>query len=385
MTDTPADTRTFYEFFAGSGMVRAGLGDRWNCLFANDLDEKKAAAYEQNWGSEEFLVRDVGEVSSRQLPGQANLAWASFPCQDLSLAGMGAGLKGDRSGTFWPFWNLIKSLNREDRRPDTVVLENVCGALTSHGGADFTSLIRAVRLEGYRVGAMVIDAALFVPQSRPRLFILGVRNDLEINTDLISQQPHPAFHTLAVQTAYAQLSPADRKAWVWWNLPLPERRTATFASIIENDVPWHKPEVTRSLLAMMSPVNQAKIAAAKKMGTTVVGTVYKRTRPDELSVKVQRAEVRFDDIAGCLRTPGGGSSRQTIIIVRGDKIRSRLLSTREAARLMGLPDSYILPANYNEAYRLMGDGVVVPVVRHLSRYLLEPLIQIAKSRVENAA
>jgi DNA (cytosine-5)-methyltransferase 1 len=385
MNDNRSSSRTFYEFFAGSGMVRAGLGDGWNCLLANDLDEKKAAAYEENWGSEELLVRDVGQILPSQLPSQANLAWASFPCQDLSLAGMGAGLKGDRSGTFWPFWNLIKNLNREGRRPDTVVLENVCGALTSHGGADFTSLIRAVRLEGYRIGAMVIDAALFVPQSRPRLFIVGVREDIQIDSYLISDEPHPAFHTMAVLTAHARLSPADRKAWVWWNPPLPPRRTSTFASIIESDVPWHKAEVTESLLAMMSPVNRAKITAAKKMGTIVVGAVYKRTRPDALGVKAQRAEVRFDDIAGCLRTPGGGSSRQSIIVVQGNKIRSRLLSTREAARLMGLPDSYKLPANYNEAYRLMGDGVVVPVVRHISRYLLEPLIQIDKSRVEHAA
>jgi DNA (cytosine-5)-methyltransferase 1 len=102
-------------------------------------------------------------------------------------------------------------------------------------------------------------------------------------------------------------------------------------------------------------------------------------------MRAQRAEVRFDEIAGCLRTPGGGSSRQTIIVVHGNKVRSRLLSPREAARLMGLPDEYVLPKNYNDAYRLMGDGVAVPVVSHLSRYLLEPLVQIVKSRIEHAA
>ncbi len=160
-------SHTFYEFFAGSGMVRAGLRDSCDCLFANDFDGKKAAAYQENWGSGELLVGDVGMLRSRDLPGRANLAWASFPCQDLSLAGMGAGLKGKRSGTFWPFWNLIRELHREGRQPDVVVLENVCGALTSHGGADFRSLIIALGAEGYRSGAIVIDAALFVPQSRP--------------------------------------------------------------------------------------------------------------------------------------------------------------------------------------------------------------------------
>jgi DNA (cytosine-5)-methyltransferase 1 len=135
----------------------------------------------------------------------------------------------------------------------------------------------------------------------------------------------------------------------------------------------------------MSPVHLAKVAAAKKTGTKVVGTIYKRTRPNELGVRRQRAEVRFDEIAGCLRTPGGGSSRQTIIVIHGNKVRTRLLSPREAARLMGLSDEYILPNNYNDAYRLMGDGVVVPVVRHLSSYLLEPLLQDVKSRIEQAA
>jgi len=61
-------------------------------------------------------VGDVGGLTSRDLPGRADLAWASFPCQDLSLAGMGAGLKGKRSGTFWPFW-VSSGIVRRRRRP----------------------------------------------------------------------------------------------------------------------------------------------------------------------------------------------------------------------------------------------------------------------------
>ena len=106
----------------------------------------------------------------------------------------------------------------------------------------------------------------------------------------------------------------------------------------------------------------------------MVGCIYKRTRMDEKGNRAQRAEIRFDDVAGCLRTPVGGSSRQSIMIVEGGKVRSRLLSPREAARLMGLPESYKLPDNYNEAYHLAGDGVVVPVVRFLAAYVLEPLL-----------
>ena len=88
----------------------------------------------------------------------------------------------------------------------------------------------------------------------------------------------------------------------------------------------------------------------------------------------QRAEVRFDDIAGCLRTPAGGSSRQIVITVEGTAIRSRLLAVGEGARLMGLPSRYKLPANYYEAFTVLGDGLVVPLVRFLSTQLLLRLV-----------
>jgi DNA (cytosine-5)-methyltransferase 1 len=382
---------SFYEFFAGGGMARAGLGPAWTCLFANDIDSKKASAYKQNWGSKEICVGDVGLLTTGDLPGTADLAWASFPCQDLSLAGMGAGLKGLRSGTFWPFWRLIQSLNSEGRRPSVVVLENVCGALTSHNGADFRSLIEALRVEGYRCGALVVDAALFLPHSRPRLFVLGIRDDIEIDPALVAGAPQEPFHTAGLRTAHAALPRKDRGAWMWWNLAPPPSRDGRFADVIEKvpaGVKWHSPAQTRALLNMMSAVNSAKVEEAKKMKRLMVGSLYKRTRPDENGVRAQRAEVRFDDIAGCLRTPNGGSSRQTIMIVNGSQVKSRLLSARETARLMGLPDTYVLPARYSEAYHVTGDGVAVPVVRHLVQHLIEPLLQnihLAHLAVEPAA
>ena len=75
---------------------------------------------------------------------------------------------------------------------------------------------------------------------------------------------------------------------------------------------------------MMSSLNRKKVLVARKAGKTVIVTIYKRTRPDDAGRRVQRAEIRFDDIAGCLRTPVGGSSRQLLMFVEGDSIRSRL-------------------------------------------------------------
>jgi len=358
-------------------MARAGLGAGWQCLFANDIDKKKAATYASNWGAEHLSVKDVASVTTADLPGAADLIWASFPCQDLSLAGSGAGLRGERSGTFWPFWQLMRGLSAEGRAPSLIVLENVCGALTSHEGKDFTAISKAIAGAGYRFGALVIDAAHFVPQSRPRLFIIAVSQDCEVPAEGLHAEPEQVWHTSTLAGAYRRLDKTLREKWLWWRLPEPRKRNTVLADLIEDDpegVDWHSREQTDRLLALMSEVNLAKVEAAKAAGRRMVGTIYKRTRPDGRGGRIQRAEVRFDDIAGCLRTPAGGSSRQTIMIVDGKKVRSRLLSPREAARLMGLPDDYRLPAKYNEAYHLAGDGVVVPVVRHIADNILERVL-----------
>lgn len=363
---------TFYEFFAGGGMARAGLGPDWNCLFANDMSEKKARAYAENWGSDHLVVGDIFDLRITDLPGHADMAWGSFPCQDLSLAGMGAGLQGKCSGAFWGFWALVKSLNKAGRKPHIVVLENVYGALTSHGGKDFETIAKSLAEEGYVFGAMVIDAVHFVPQSRPRLFILGVDAASVIPDSLHGWIANPAWHPDAVIRAHNRLPRKLKQLWRWWNPPLPAIVPGTMEGLIEvepHGVQWHTSEETTKLLRSMSELNRRKVMAAQSSGECKVGTVYRRTRNG-----VVRAEVRFDGISGCLRTPTGGSSRQTIILVEGEKVRSRLLSPREAARLMGLPDEYKLPDRYNDAYHLAGDGVAVPVVSHIANTLLEPLL-----------
>jgi DNA (cytosine-5)-methyltransferase 1 len=294
-------------------------------------------------------------------------------CQDLSLAGNGAGLKGERSGAFWGFWQLINGLKAERRAPKILVLENVTGALTSNGGKDFEELCRALHALQYRFGALVIDAVHFVPQSRPRLFIVAVRADVDVPGVQSDGEPSALWATAALKRAHGALPQRLKAAWRWWRLPHPSRSTTKLGNLIEAspaDVKWHTPEETARLVSMMSAPSLAKLESAKKSGEKAVGTIYRRTRPDESGDKRQRAELRFDGIAGCLRTPGGGSSRQFIMTVEGDIVHSRLLSSREAARLMGLPEEFKLPENYNETYHLLGDGLAVPVIRHLADGLL---------------
>lgn len=376
---------TFQEFFAGGGMARAGLGERWKCLFANDIDAMKADVYRNNWGGKHFVEGDVAKLTPEFLPMHTDLTWASFPCQDLSLAGdyKGLGRAGSaaptRSGTFWAFAALMRGLRAGGRASKLIVLENVYGALRSNSGRDFAALTHEMCSMGYRVGGLVMDAKLFVPQSRPRLFIVAVRDDLVVPQNVTRRDADYTWHPPALAEALERSSHAVQQSWIWWQLPTPPKRNTTFTDLVDEEpigVPWHSQAETKYLLSLMSPVHLAKVAAAKKLRRRIVGGVYRRTRPDDSGHSVQRAEVRFDDIAGCLRTPAGGSSRQTILVVEGRKVRSRLLSPAEAARLMGLDaKTYRLPSRYNDAYHVAGDGVVVPVVRHLAQFILEPLLQ----------
>lgn len=354
-------------------MARMGFGDAWECLLANDIDAKKVMAYRENWCDGHLVEGDIADLSAHEIPGAADVAWASFPCQDLSLAGTKAGLRGGRSGTFWPFWELMRDLRDEGRHPPMIILENVYGALTSHKGKDIAAIADALVSIGYKIGVQVIDAAMFVPQSRVRLFIVAVREDLTIPNEVVANgmKGSPWYPDAALR-AYNALGRNTADNWVWWNLPVPGVSRAPLETLIDIEpqgIDWHTKEQTERLLSLMTEVNRSKVELAKQSGKRQIGTIYRRTRQG-----IQRAEVRFDGVAGCLRTPTGGSSRQTIVEVNGNKVRTRLISAREAARLMGLPESYRLPNRYNDTYHLLGDGLVVPVVSFLVTNLVEPVL-----------
>jgi DNA (cytosine-5)-methyltransferase 1 len=378
----------FYEFFAGGGMARLGLGEHWECLFANEWSAKKAESYRDNFPpASELKVEDIWKLSAGDLPGKADLAWASFPCQDLSLAGNGAGLDGQRSGTLIKFWSLMRDLFRDGRRVPIVALENVTGALTSNGGRDFQAMAELAASAGYRFGAIVIDAARFVPQSRQRLFFVAVSDCVTVPPVHQLSEQSDEWYNSRLESAVGSLRGDLRDRWIWWALPRAPKMIRSLEDVIESnesDLSWHSSEQTERLLAMMSDANTFKVMKAKAFGKRIVGTVYKRVRI-EGGVKAQRAEVRFDQISGCLRTPVGGSSRQSLVVVEGNSIRSRLITPREAARLMGLPESYRLPARYNDGYHLAGDGVVVPVVSFLAAHILGPLTDRGSGREQEAA
>jgi DNA (cytosine-5)-methyltransferase 1 len=258
----------------------------------------------------------------------------------------------------------MRDLRRQGRRPPLIVIENVVGLLH---GSDFSGLCEALAQLDLRFGAMLIDARWFVPQSRPRVFVIAAQQQGRCG----DQSPKGSWFPPAVRRAHSRLTADLQRRWIWWSLPQPVAVPASINRLIEADPPdarWLASDEVGRLCGMMTAANQAKLRQALSRSEPTVGFLYRRTRDG-----CQRPELRFDGLAGCLRTPGGGSSRQTVVDVQRGQVRMRLLTGREAARLMGAPDAFALPDNYNDAYHAMGDGVAVPAVEWLSENLLRPL------------
>jgi DNA (cytosine-5)-methyltransferase 1 len=350
---------TFLEFFAGSGLVAEGLKGYFKAAWANDISERKAAVYYANQGKRHFVLGSIADIKGKDLP-EAPLAWASFPCQDLSLAGLSKGIHGSRSGLVWEWLRVIDEM---PIRPPVLVAENVSGLVSAAKGEHYRTLHNALTERGYNCGAILLDAARWIPQSRPRIFIIAVDAKITIPKTLIRDNPG------WLQGDSIPKAAIGLKNYIWWNMPEPSSRKKQLKDIIEWDAPFASGEYESHNISLIAPHHAEVLKKIPESETPFVVPGYKRTRNGK-----QVLELRFDNTAGCLRTPGGGSSKQQLIFKYNNNLRIRLLTVREAARLMGAPDKYLLPGNYNDGYMAMGDAVAVPVVKWLAKYLLDPLV-----------
>ena len=351
---------SFVDFFAGSGLVTQGVRHACEPVWSNDICAKKAAIYIANHGKDHFHLGSIERVRGAEIP-QGDIVWASFPCQDLSLAGKMRGLAASRSGLFWQW---LRVLDEMPSKPPVLALENVVGLLSANGGEDYRQLHAVLRERGYKVGSMLLDARRWVPQSRPRVFIVAALEELE--TASLEDNGPNWLHPEPVRRVAATLGD-----FTWWSMPEPKRRARNLSDLIDWDAPVFDRERTDALLSIVAPSHRGLLAKLPR-DTRAVFPGYRRTRHGK-----QVLELRFDDISGCLRTAEGGSSRQFVLLYDQGEWRARLITPREAALLMGAPKSYKLSKSYNESYNAMGDAVVVHVVKHLTDYLLLPIMDVA--------
>ena len=358
------------EFFAGIGLVRLGLEAAGvEVAFANDIEPSKHEMYARQFSDQagHFRLGDIGDVTGADMP-DLDLAWASFPCTDLSLAGNRRGLEGTQSGTFWHFTRILREMG--GRRPSVVALENVTGLATSHGGADLVAAIRELNDLGYSADVLTLDARRFVPQSRPRLFIVGAMEPPAESGDAASDL-RPDW----LQIPYGDPGLRMHRA----ALPAPPApRTGGLGEIVQRaDVEWWDEQRTRRFLDSMSPFQAERLEALRRQPIISHRTAYRRTRHG-----VAVWEVRPDDIAGCLRTARGGSSKQAVVRAGRGQVSVRWMTPLEYARLMGAGDYAVAGLRANQVLFGFGDAVCVPVVTWLAEHYLVPL---ARGEMQGAA
>ncbi len=365
---------TFAEFFAGIGLVRIGLEQEgWEAAFANDIAPEKLQMYADHFGKDGtcFLLSDIHELDAEKIPA-VDLATASFPCNDLSLAGMRKGLGGKQSSAYWGFVRILKEMGQ--RRPPIVLLENVAGFLSSHGGRDFESALLSLNKLGYAVDAFIIDAARFVPQSRVRLFVVGRRCDPNSEiSDTLTFYESPVRPKALAQFIFHH----PEVLWDIRNLPPPPEATPVLSAILEelpDDSPyWWSQDRCDYLVRQMSQKHYDQLQHMAGQDQWSFGTVFRRIRKGR-----SMAELRTDGIAGCLRTPRGGSGRQIVVQAGYGSVKARLLTPRECARLMGA-DNFVVKVPLNQALFGFGDAVCVPVIAWIARHCLNPLLNELRS------
>jgi DNA (cytosine-5)-methyltransferase 1 len=365
------------EFFAGIGLVRLGLeAAGFEVVWSNDIEPDKHRMYRGHFADaadrHEFELGDIGDVTGLTMPGDLSLAWGSFPCTDLSLAGWRRGLVGKQSSTFWHFTRVMEEMG--SAKPRVVALENVVGLATSHGGEDLAAAIGELNRLGYSVDVLTLDARRFVPQSRPRLFLIGA-------LDAPDDEPLPASELRPdwLQSVFGDPTLRTHRA----ALPSPPPPlTAGLGALVERFGPthehWWSPERTAQFTGSLSPIQAGRLQAMMSGKTYSYRTAYRRTRNG-----VAVWEIRPDDVSGCLRTARGGSSKQAVVQAGHGQVRVRWMTPREYARLMGAPQYRLDGLRRNQAFFGFGDAVCVPVVAWLAEHYLLPLVRGELSSATN--
>jgi DNA (cytosine-5)-methyltransferase 1 len=351
------------EFFAGIGLVKLALERHgWQVVFSNDIDPDKLEMYKANFGEDHFSLDDIHKLDPAQIPA-CDLFTGSFPCNDLSIAGAGAGLSGKESSAFWGLIEILKSLG--PKKPPLVMLENVVGFLQSHDGRDFETALRALNKLGYAVDAFILNAIHWTPQSRARLFVIAQMSDVDRDSPAMVSDARPQ-----ALCAFIATRPNIR-----WNIrdlpPLPEsnvRLKDIVQDLPDDDPHWWNRQRAEYFFAQLSEKHLATARDMIAQPHHKYATAFRRIRKGR-----SMAELRTDGFAGCLRTPRGGSGRQILFKAGHGEYRVRLLTARECARLQGVGDDYVIDVGLNQALFGFGDAVCVPAVAWIAEHYLTPI------------
>ncbi len=369
----PTGSRRAVEYFAGIGLNRIALENAgWEVVFANDISGNKYKIYQTFFDDAEskYRVKNIYDLDPAEIP-KADLAVSSFPCIDLSLAGSRKGIHGNHSGAFWGLVKILKA--QGENSPRIILLENVPGWLSSNKGKDFFAVINAMNELGYSCDAFVLDALRFTPQSRKRVFVVGIKGSRSV----FDEKKLLAREGELLSKRLRNLIQDNKDArWITLDIPsLPSIKESGLAKdVIERQrlvsKKWWTEEKVEHHVSMMAE-NHLKILSQRRDKKSWTYRTFSR----RMRVGKQKVEIRNKDTAGCLRAATGGSSRQFVVALGFGKVKMRNMTAREYARLQGVPESYPLNGNENLEIHAFGDAVCVPAVAWILENIVNPVYQ----------
>ncbi|WP_252215799.1 DNA cytosine methyltransferase [Clostridium sp. VAP41] len=163
--------------FAGCGGLDLGFENAgFNIIWANDNNKKVEETYKYNHKNTELIIKSLVDIQSEEIP-ECDVIIGGPPCQSWSLAGAMKGKEDSRGQLFYEYVRVIK-----DKRPMAFVAENVKGIVSKAHIGSFNEIVDMFKEAGYTVTYKLVNAKNYgVPQDRERVFIVGVRNDLQVS------------------------------------------------------------------------------------------------------------------------------------------------------------------------------------------------------------
>jgi DNA (cytosine-5)-methyltransferase 1 len=324
---------TFIDLFCGIGGMRLAfesVGAR--CIFSSDWDKFAQQTYAANFG--ESPHGDLRKIDSDEIPDHDILV-GGFPCQPFSISGVSKknslgrahGFEDRTQGTL--FFEIARVIR--EKRPAAFLLENVKNLVGHDGGQTFDVILQTLEKDlGYYVEYRVLDGAAYVPQHRERIYIAGFR---------------------------------EARNFTWPDSPV---SYPSFRSILDG-APGDKYTLTTKLWDYLKKYADKHRRAGNGFGYGLV------------------------DFEGISRTLSARYYKDgsEILIPRGAGRNPRRLTPRECARLMGFPESFVIPVSDTQAYKQFGNSVVVPLIADLAHQLIDalrgPLVVVPKQLVLLAA
>ncbi|MDO9235377.1 MAG: DNA (cytosine-5-)-methyltransferase [Aquabacterium sp.] len=346
--DSDADFK-FIDLFAGIGGIRLAFeAIGGECVFTSEWDSYAQRTYMANFGGRDPLNGDITQISADDIPDH-DVLLGGFPCQPFSIAGVSKknalgrahGFADETQGTL--FFDVARII--AVKRPKAFMLENVKNLQSHDKGRTFEVILRTLREElGYQVFHKVIDGAHFVPQHRERIIIVGFRDPVDFDWDMVDL-PSKGAHTLGEIIHKKTAEP-----WI-------ESDSVSYYDHAKRKV-LDKYTLTDNLWLYLQNYKKKHAAAGNGFGFGLV-------TPDSVT-RTLSARYYKD-----------GSE---ILFSQGAKKNPRRLTPRECARLMGFPDSFKIPVSDTRAYKQFGNSVVVPVMTAVAQGMQPFIVESVQNK-----